>query len=103
MDYWDRVDLERHPTFDDLLATLEAPRVMAFTTRGRKPLWEVRFAPGDILLFGSESAGLPARILEHDAVETVRIPMLEEERSLNLSSAAAIGLYEALRQVRAPR
>jgi tRNA (cytidine/uridine-2'-O-)-methyltransferase len=103
MDYWDRVSLHRHATFDDLLATREGGRVMAFTTRGATSLWDLRFAAGDLLLFGSESAGLPESIRQHEAVTSVRIPMLAQERSLNLSSAAAIGLYEALRQLQAPR
>jgi len=103
MDYWDRVVLRRHATFDDLVVSRPSPRVMAFTTRGTMSLWDVRFAPDDLLLFGSESAGLPHSVLRHDAVETVRIPMSGGERSLNLSSAVAVGLYEALRQLDPPR
>src|SRR5690606_24331655 len=75
MDYWEQVDLHRHVTYDDFNVLAGSRRVLAFTTSARGSLWEVRFAPDDILLFGPESRGLPERLLAHLRDTSVRIPM----------------------------
>jgi tRNA (cytidine/uridine-2'-O-)-methyltransferase len=100
MDYWERVDLHRHLTYQDFQTAASGRRIWAFTTKASVELWDARFTPEDFLLYGPESRGLPEDLLRSGEVEPVRIPMVPGNRSLNLASAAAIGLYEALRQVR---
>lgn len=98
LDYWDEVVAEIHPD----LATWEArapwPRVHLFTAHARRSFWEAEFRPGDALVFGSEQQGLPKELIERHWEQTVSIPQRPGLRSLNLSTAAGIGLYEALRQ-----
>ncbi|MHB8419024.1 MAG: tRNA (cytidine(34)-2'-O)-methyltransferase [Myxococcales bacterium] len=100
LDYWDRLWRRYHADLGELLRSLPAAaRLHLFTARAERGLWEVRFAPGDWLIFGSEPKGLPASLLAGQAERTVAIPMLPGSRSLNLATAAGIGLYEALRQI----
>ncbi len=96
MDYDGKVEVTRHADFDAFKA--QAPgRIVLFTTRGGTRLPEAHFEPGDTLLFGSESAGVPDFI--HSSVDlAVRIPLATGMRSLNLSVSAGIALSEALRQ-----
>jgi tRNA (cytidine/uridine-2'-O-)-methyltransferase len=98
MDYADRVEMHRHIAFSDLLQALPDARVWAFTTRAERSLWDADFSPGDILLFGPESRGLPETVLEQCSGSCLRIPMLPGTRSLNLGTAVGIGAYECLRQ-----
>ncbi len=95
-------DLASVTVYDDLPAAWEAlggNRVYAFTTKAATRYTDIRYQPGDVLLFGSESTGLPSAVLEDPHVTTtVRIPMLPGLRSLNLSNTAAVAVYEALRQ-----
>ncbi len=99
MDYWERVELHRHATWDDFSAATSCPRRWLFTTTTDRLLWEVAFEPGDVLVFGSESRGLGPHLLGRHPERTVRIPMAEGERSLNLAMAAAVATYEAARQL----
>ena len=99
MDYWEQVQVHRHLSYPEFLATLPTARVWMLSTRGEESLYGASFAPGDVLLFGPESKGLPAAILESAPDRVIRIPMRAEARSLNLASAAAIALYEAVRQL----
>lgn len=89
--------------YDDLASCLGAigtPRVFAFTTRGRVAHVDARFADGDALLFGCETAGLPADVLESiPADQRLRLPMCPNSRSLNLSNTVAVAVYEAWRQL----
>ena len=89
--------------YDDLASCLGAigtPRVFAFTTRGRVAHVDARFADGDALLFGCETAGLPADVLESiPADQRLRLPMCPDSRSLNLSNTVAVAVYEAWRQL----
>src|SRR5687767_5372881 len=98
MDYWDHLELQHHVAYADLLAATPGARVWMLSTRGACPLWEARFQPDDVLLFGPESRGLPAELLESDPTRSVCIPLRPPARSLNLSTAVGIALYEALRQ-----
>ena len=99
MDYWEQVQVHRHLSYPDFRAALPAARVWMLSTRGQRVLYQADFAPGDVLLFGPESRGLPAALLQSDPDRVVRIPMRTEARSLNLAGAAAIALYEAVRQL----
>ncbi len=100
LDYWDKVFLKLYPSWAAYLADTAGARRWLFTARAQFGLWEARFEAGDHLVFGAEPTGLPAEILEGGQGTTVAIPMLEESRSLNLSTAVGIGAFEALRQVR---
>jgi tRNA (cytidine/uridine-2'-O-)-methyltransferase len=96
MDYAQHADVTRHIGWEEF--EREAPgRIVLLTTRGAVPMPEARFEPGDILLFGSESRGVPEVV--HDRADLrVRIPQVTGTRSLNISVAAGIALAEALRQ-----
>jgi tRNA (cytidine/uridine-2'-O-)-methyltransferase len=98
MDYWSQVELHRHINYADFRQSTAGRRVWMLTTRATRSLWDVSFEVGDVLLFGPESRGLPASLLERDPTHCLRIPMLPGARSLNLATSASIVLYEALRQ-----
>ena len=96
MDYSELAEFRTHENWDAFEQSLEG-RLVLFTTAASLPLSAARFAPGDVLLFGSESRGVPAEVHERAALR-VRIPQAQGTRSLNLAVAAGIGLAEALRQ-----
>lgn len=99
LDYAEFASVRAFDTLEDCLAALGPARVAALSTRGRTRFTEFEFQPGDALLFGPETRGLPQSVLELPAVTRVlRLPMLPGNRSLNLSNAAAVVLYEAWRQ-----
>jgi tRNA (cytidine/uridine-2'-O-)-methyltransferase len=98
MDYWEQVEVHRHVNFDDFLAAVPGRRVWMLSTHGTRPHWDADFASDDVLLFGPESRGLPAELLARDPDRVLRVPMRSEARSLNLATAVAVALYEALRQ-----
>ena len=103
MDYWPRLRLTVHDDITAFLREVEAAggRLWMFSTRGERSHFQANFADGDWLVFGSETHGLPRTLLERDPSLVVRIPQAPDERCLNLSTAAGIGLYEALRRVTA--
>ena len=106
MDYWKSLDVHEHADWTAFRASPLAPkRLWLFTTKTKQSFWEVRYADGDGLVFGNEGSGAPAWL--HDEVgqtQRVTIPHANSElRSLNLSTAAGIACYEALRQVGLPR
>ncbi|MDD3800682.1 MAG: tRNA (cytidine(34)-2'-O)-methyltransferase [Desulfuromonas sp.] len=99
LDYWPQVQLRRWPDFASLQAAYPAGRWWLASKTAQRCYVEASFLPGDFLVFGKESAGLPADLLQQHADRCLRIPLLEPAvRSLNLASATAILLYEALRQ-----
>lgn len=101
LDYWPKLKYTTYPAFEDFLATLpKDARLFFFSTKGKDTLWDIEFKKGDYLVFGSESCGFPKPIYENYKDRLYRIPMTGEVRSLNLSSSAAICLYEALRQTK---
>ena len=99
LDYHDLAHVKVHPTFDDALADIPGA-VYAFTGQAHTHHTDISYHDGDALLFGPEPTGLPEEAMEHPRVTTrVRIPMMPGVRSLNLANSAAIGLYEAWRQL----
>ena len=97
MDYIDHVSVTRHPSFDAFRETLAGSRLLLFTTKGAQSVYDFAFMPDDILLFGKESAGVPADVA-NACHARVRIPMRPQVRSMNLATSAAIALGEAMRQ-----
>jgi tRNA (cytidine/uridine-2'-O-)-methyltransferase len=101
LDYHEYAALKRHANWAAFVAQEmpAADRMFAFTTHGSSPVFEQRFLPGDWLVFGSETAGLAPDLRNSFAPsQRVRLPMLAGQRSLNLSNAAAVAVYEAWRQ-----
>jgi tRNA (cytidine/uridine-2'-O-)-methyltransferase len=101
LDYHEWASVQRHGSWDQLLLScrLDTARSFAFTTHGAQPVHEVRWQAGDWLVFGSETAGLPAALRDSFAPERrVRLPMRPGQRSLNLSNAVAVAVFEAWRQ-----
>lgn len=101
MDYAELADLKVHDSLDECLAQLGSARVFAIETGSPLPYSQAQFQAGDALLFGSESKGLPTTVLQRlDANRILSIPMRADNRSLNLSNAVAVVVYEAWRQHR---
>lgn len=102
MDYWRALDVHEHADWRAFRASPVAPkRLWLFTTKTERGFWDVRFADGDGLVFGSESSGAPEWLHEELYETRVTIPHANPElRSLNLSTAAGVATYEALRQLR---
>jgi len=99
LDYREFADVRVHDSLDACLNALDRPRTLAISTRGKTLYSEYRFQPGDTLLLGPETRGLPDDLLQSmDPAHVLRIPMLAQSRSLNLSNAASVLLYEAWRQ-----
>jgi tRNA (cytidine/uridine-2'-O-)-methyltransferase len=100
LDYWPAVEIERHATLDDFEAKCCSRRIFCFSAHASMPYTRVAYQDGDCLLFGNESAGLPAGVLQRHAERSLCIPMpAGNVRSLNLATAVGIVLYEALRQI----
>jgi tRNA (cytidine/uridine-2'-O-)-methyltransferase len=99
MDYWPRLKLTIHDDTDSFLRSMRDRKLWLFDSSGNNALWDVRFGDGDILVFGSETQGIPPPLLDQHRAGTVRISQVPDERCLNLSTAAGIALYEALRQL----
>ena len=99
LDYAEFAAMEVHEGWPECIARLAGHRMFAISTRGETPLHDVAFQPGDAFVFGSETAGLPARMLATFAAEfRLRLPMVPGNRSLNLSNAVAVTVFEAWRQ-----
>lgn len=103
MDYWENVDWHKVASLDELKnqykdATLKEPNFYYLTTKSKKSFFDVEFKEGDFLVFGPESRGIPEAILDDNKETSITIPMLEGQRSLNLSNSVSIVLYEAIRQ-----
>ncbi|QJD60057.1 tRNA (uridine(34)/cytosine(34)/5-carboxymethylaminomethyluridine(34)-2'-O)-methyltransferase TrmL [Pseudomonas sp. gcc21] len=99
LDYHEFAELKTYPDLPSCLAQVQPQRVFALSTKGTRSYTDVRFSEGDMFLFGPESRGLPAEIRESlPADQVLRIPMLPDSRSLNLSNSAAVLVFEAWRQ-----
>ncbi|HIR92510.1 MAG TPA: tRNA (cytidine(34)-2'-O)-methyltransferase [Candidatus Egerieimonas intestinavium] len=98
MDYWPQLDVTRYIDYEDFLARNPGAKIYMASTKAPRIYTEVSYQEDCYLMFGKESAGIPEEILLANQEGAIRIPMLEEIRSLNLSNSVAIVLYEALRQ-----
>jgi len=100
LDYWPHVDLVRHRSWETFLEARPAGRLLGFSARTSRPYTTMRYRDDDLLVFGGESRGLPAAVRAALADATFGIPIASEHvRSLNLATAVAVVLYEALRQL----
>ncbi len=100
LDYWSKLVLVQHKDYEAFQAALPPhASILAFSSQGKKTHWDAAYAPDSYLIFGRESTGLPEALRRRLAKQTYRIPMRPEIRSLNLSTSAAIVLYEALRRI----
>lgn len=97
MDYIDHVAVARHGGFDDFRRSIGSRRLVLFTTKSRLSAYDFAFMPDDVLLFGKESAGVPADVAAACDAQ-LRIPMRPRVRSINVATTAALALGEALRQ-----
>lgn len=99
LDYREFAKVQVHDSLDALVMALNNPRIWTLSTRGTKSYTQANYEEGDVLLFGPETRGLPASVLDDLGVHRcLRIPMFPDSRSLNLSNAAALVLYEGLSQ-----
>ena len=98
LDYWNLLDIRYYDNFNDFLEKNKYPTIFMATTKSKKLYTDVKYKKEDYIMFGKETAGIPEEILLDYKETAVRIPMFEEARSLNLSNAVAVVLYEALRQ-----
>lgn len=98
MDYWPKLDVTRYMNFDEFKEKHPGAKIWMATTKAHQVYTDVSFKEDDFIMFGKESAGIPEEILVEYEPTCIRIPMLEDIRSLNLSNSVAIVLYEALRQ-----
>ncbi|MCM1438422.1 MAG: tRNA (uridine(34)/cytosine(34)/5-carboxymethylaminomethyluridine(34)-2'-O)-methyltransferase TrmL [Roseburia sp.] len=99
LDYWQYADITYWENFGELQKANAGGTFYYFTTKGRKRHCDAQFKQGDFLVFGKETKGLPEELLIKHPDECLRIPMLGELRSLNLSNSVAIAVYEGLRQL----
>ncbi|MEU6188238.1 tRNA (cytidine(34)-2'-O)-methyltransferase [Nocardia sp. NPDC047038] len=103
LDYHDLASVTVHPNLAAAWEVLRPERVFAFTTQGTTRFTDVAYRENDVLLFGTEPTGLPAEVLADPRItDRLRIPMLPGRRSMNLSNAAAVTVYEAWRQLGFP-
>lgn len=98
LDYWQFVDVRIHDRLNEVFEELSGSAFRFFTTKARQSYTDVTYAEGDALVFGKETKGLPEELLVSRPAECVRIPMIGETRSLNLSNSVAVAVYEGLRQ-----
>ena len=98
MDYWEHLDVTRYMNFEEFLEKNPGAKIYMATTKGQHVYSDVKYEPDCYIMFGKESAGIPEEILVKNPENCIRIPMLSEIRSLNLSNSVAVVLYEALRQ-----
>ncbi len=98
LDYWEHLDVTVYESYEDFLEKNPGAHVYMATTKSKKTYTEVTYEDNCYIMFGKESAGIPEEILMDNEETAVRIPMLPEIRSLNLSNSVAVVVYEALRQ-----
>lgn len=98
LDYWPRLDVSRYSDWEDFLAKNPGAKIYMATTKSKQTYADVTYDKDAYVMFGKESAGIPEEILLDYREDCIRIPMIPEERSLNLANSVAIVAYEVLRQ-----
>ncbi len=98
LDYWDKLDVTIYDDYNDFLEKNPGAKIYMATTKAHQTYTEVNYEDDCYIMFGKESAGIPEEILVEHEKDCIRIPMIGDIRSLNLSNSVAIVLYEALRQ-----
>ena len=99
LDYWDKLDVRTYINFDDFIEKNKSPKIYMATTKSKQTYVDVQYEEDCYIMFGKESAGIPEEILLDYKETCIRIPMLPDIRSLNLSNSVSIVVYEALRQL----
>ena len=99
LDYWQDLDLVYHDNLDDFLANFDDANIYFCSTKGKQNYSEINYQRQDVFLFGPETKGLPDWLLEKYREKTIRIPMSDKIRSINLANSVAVILYEAWRQI----
>ncbi|MCM1084224.1 MAG: tRNA (uridine(34)/cytosine(34)/5-carboxymethylaminomethyluridine(34)-2'-O)-methyltransferase TrmL [Clostridium sp.] len=103
LDYWHKLDVTTYINYEDFLEKNQGAKIYMATTKSKQRYTDVSYEEDAYIMFGKESAGIPEELLLGNKENCVRIPMMPEERSLNLSNSVAVVLYEALRQQGFPR
>lgn len=98
LDYWESVNVRKVDSLEQLQSEFKGVKFYYLTTKTKKSFFDVEFKEGDFLVFGPETRGLPENYLKQNEETAITIPMLEGQRSLNLSNSVSIVLYEAIRQ-----
>jgi len=99
LDYWDSVNINTVSTLEELQEKFPDSNFYYLSTKASKKYTEISYKKGDFLVFGSETKGLPEEIIFNNPDNSLTIPMLDNQRSLNLSNSVSIVIYEALRQI----
>ncbi|GAB4433434.1 MAG: tRNA (cytidine(34)-2'-O)-methyltransferase [bacterium] len=99
LDYWDKLKLTVHDSFNDFLSSINNGNIYFFSSKGEKAYTQINFQENDYLVFGSETRGFPEEIFAQYKGQIYTIPMFGEVRCLNLSNSVAVVIYEALRQI----
>ena len=99
LDYWDNVNIKQYKNLEELISEYPDNSFYYLTTKTQRLYTDNSFKEGDFLVFGSETRGLPEDLLKNNPDKCLTIPMIEGQRSLNLSNSVAIVLYEAIRQI----
>lgn len=102
LDYWDDLDIHIYESFDEFLSQHHDDKLYLFSTKAAKTYTEEKFSGDEYLIFGKETAGLPENFIKENLPSSLRIPMRDYARSLNLANSVAIVLYEAYRQLDFP-
>lgn len=98
LDYWDSVKIRQFQSLEELFAEFPNEKKYFLTTKAKQSHFQANFKKGSMLIFGSETRGLPIEVIQANFDNAFRIPMVEGQRSLNLSNSVSIVLYEAIRQ-----
>lgn len=102
LDYWSLVDIHYHDSFEELKSKYPDGLFFFSTTKGKKKHTDATYQKDCFIVFGKETAGLPKQLLEENKEFCIRVPMINDARSLNLANSVAIVVYEALRQIGFP-
>ncbi len=100
LDYWEKLDLEIHNNLEEFLLKFKKHNIYYCTTKAKNSYEKRDYRKGDVFIFGPESCGIPENILQKNSENTIRIPMSENIRSINLANSVSIILYEAWRQIK---